>query len=24
VNFYAGRLFARIDWNGHDWLKVDS
>src|SRR6266481_2818125 len=24
VNFYAGRLFAGIDWNGHDWLKVDS
>src|SRR5712671_4292383 len=24
VNFYAGRLFAGIDWNGHDWLKVES
>ena len=24
VNFYAGWLFAGIDWNGHDWLKVDS
>src|SRR5882757_7079697 len=24
VNFYAGWLFAGVDWNGHDWLKVDS
>src|SRR6266481_6180822 len=23
VNLYAGWLFAGIDWNGHDWLKVD-
>src|SRR5882757_9053828 len=24
VNFYAGRFFAGIDWDGHDWLKVKS
>jgi hypothetical protein len=24
VNLYIGRFFAGIDWNGHDWLKVDS
>src|SRR6267142_2766024 len=24
VNFYVGRFFAGIDWDGHDWLKVDS
>src|SRR6266403_3941013 len=24
VNLYAGRFFAGIDRNGHDWLKVDS
>ena len=24
VNFYAGRFFAGIDGNGHDWLKVES
>ena len=24
VNLYAGRFFAGIDWDGHDWLKIDS
>src|SRR6266403_1518988 len=24
VNFYAGRVFAGIDWDGHDWLRVES
>src|SRR5712672_3994348 len=24
VNLYAGRFFAGIDWDGHDWLKVES
>ncbi len=24
VNLYAGRFFAGIDWDGHNWLKVDS
>ena len=24
VNLYAGRFFAGIDWNGHDWSKVES
>ena len=24
VNFYGGWFFAGIDWNGHDWSKVES